>query len=119
MFFPYYFLLFYVLLCLTSIANYLEDLLNRDNLIEDEEKKRKKLVKILDKLKRNSTLLELEKRYRKTPTKHYTWTHTTIPEEEDREHLRRNIQNRDLRTFLKLSNIKPNLSCYDTLVSGL
>ena len=97
----------------------MEDLLKRDDLIQDEEKKRKKLVRILQKLKRNSTLLELEGRYRDTPSKHYTWTHTTIPEEEDRDNLRRNVGSRDLRTFLKLSNIKPNLSCYDTFVSGV
>ena len=102
-----------------SIANYLEDLLKRDDLIEDEGNKRKRLLKILKKLKRNSTMLELEKRYRDIPSKHYTWTHTSIPEEEDREHLRRNIENRDLRTFLKLSNIKPNLSCYDTVLAGV
>ena len=91
----------------------MEDLLKRDDLIQDEEKKRETIVEILKTLKRYSTLLELEQRYRETPSKHYTWTHTTIPDEEDREHLRRNIESRDLRTFLKLSNIKPNLSCYD------
>ena len=88
-------------------------------MIEDEEQKRETLVQILKKLQRNSLLLELEKRYRETPSQHYTWTHTTIPDEEDREHLRRNIENPDLRTFLKLSNIKPNLSCYDTVASGV
>ena len=102
-----------------SIANYLEDLLKRDDLIQDEEKKRKRLVKILQKLKRNSTLLDLERRYRQIPSKHYSWTHTTIPEEEDRGNLRRNIEKPDFRTFLKLSNIKPNLSCYDTVRAGV
>ena len=51
--------------------------------------------------------------------KQYTWTHNTIPEEDNRDRLRELLENnqaelKELRTFLKTVNIRQNRSCYES-----
>ena len=63
-------------------------------------------------------LLQRENR-REKMAKAFTWTHGSIPEEDDREKLRWMLDTRtpflrELRTFLKTVNIKTNTSCYET-----
>ena len=98
-------------------ADFVRDILMRENMVHDETLKNQTLNKIIEVLNRKSSLNELKRRYQEPgkEKKQLTWTHSGIPEEDDKSKLKDILQRKDLRTFLKVTNIKPNISCYENV----
>ena len=98
-------------------ADFIRDILLRENMVHDEDLQKQTLNKIIEVLNRKSSLNEIKRRYQEPgkEKKQLTWTHSGIPEEDNKLHLKDNLKRKDLRTFLKVTNIKPNISYYENV----